>query len=81
MYLQGAQVEAAKNLSIKGGAVTIAAAVNEAGLKVGNSSSKKSGVSSALHDLDSKGENIPASDVTRRGRLPRVDGVGCVRRA
>ena len=44
--------------------MTIAGAVNEAGLKVGNSSSKKSGVSSALHGLDGKGENTLDADAS-----------------
>ncbi|MDL9998621.1 DUF637 domain-containing protein [Variovorax sp. J22P240] len=64
VYLRGAQVNAAKDLTIQGGEVTIIAARNEAGLTVGNSSSKKSGVSSALHGLDRKNENIRDADVS-----------------
>ncbi|WP_286599692.1 DUF637 domain-containing protein [Variovorax sp. J22P240] len=37
---------------------------NEAGLTVGNSTSKKSGVSSALHGLDRKNENTRDADVS-----------------
>ncbi|MDM0030484.1 toxin C-terminal domain-containing protein [Variovorax sp. J31P216] len=62
--LRGAQLGADKDLTIKGGEVTITAAVNEAGLKVGNSSSKKSNVSSALHGLDGKGENTQDADTS-----------------
>jgi len=58
VYMQGAQVDAAKDLTIKGGSVTIAGAVNESTASVGERSQTKAGPMSLLYGAKAKSENI-----------------------
>ncbi|MDM0030449.1 DNA/RNA non-specific endonuclease [Variovorax saccharolyticus] len=62
--LQGTQVKAAEDLTINGGALTIAAAVNESSLTVGYSGSTRVSPLSADPGRKAKNENILEADAS-----------------